>query len=171
MQHFSSKVIFLHFLWHRLVHLLCCAFFFKSATFLSIVFISGSDWSHCRMCLQDITLSCHPLLWEPRGLVRIARLNVLKLMRMYWEHRVVFNCACDTFQLETAGQNGWILSIHFRRRSVDWPSGEIPGKDAKNFKQELILKLDVQYQLFVVCVCVCVAGVRCPPAQSFGTDG
>lgn len=29
----------------------------------------GGDWGHCRVCLQDLAVSCHPFLREPRGLV------------------------------------------------------------------------------------------------------
>lgn len=32
----------------------------------------GSDWSHCRVRFQDVTVPRHTVLWKPRGLVRIS---------------------------------------------------------------------------------------------------
>lgn len=58
--------------WRQTENILC---FFARLIISLLLFLShfpGSDWSHRRVRLQDVTVPRHTVLWKPRGLVRIS---------------------------------------------------------------------------------------------------
>lgn len=56
-----------------------CLFFKLVFTLYFLCSFSGSDRGYCRVCLQDFTIPCHPVLRKPCGLVSWQYVSSWKL--------------------------------------------------------------------------------------------
>lgn len=75
----------------------CCC----SVPYSSSFCLLGGDWGHCGVCLQDLAVSCHPFLREPRGLV--SHFKSWVQIPQYWCQATAIDFECIRYASWYAG--------------------------------------------------------------------
>lgn len=98
-----------------LLQAFCCAVPYGSSFCLL-----GGDWGHCRVCLQDLAVSCHPFLREPRGLV--SHFKSWVQIPQYWCQATSIDFECITY---TSWYAGFPASLLLWHKLLTWKNPDV----------------------------------------------